>query len=492
MKRVSALLAIALMTLVAVLLVRAVTLRSLQVDVPPAPLLDIDPKPIAERLALSIRQRTISSQDPEELPREQFRELHTLLRVSYPRVHAALRRETIGGLTLLFTWPGSDPGLEPILFAAHQDVVPIDPSSEQDWEHPPFRGVVTDGVVWGRGTIDDKASLICLLEAVERLLSEGFRPQRTVYLAFGHDEEVGGDDGAAAVARKLSQQGTRLAWVLDEGGLIARDFVSQVRSPVAVVGIAEKGSVGIALDIEADGGHSSIPPRHTAIGDLASAVTALEANPMPASLDGVTSLFLDTLAPELGFVERIALANRWLFGPLIPLFFSRVPPLDAMIRTTTAVTIFQAGVKENVLPSSARVVANFRIHPNDSVESVTQHVRRTIADERIELQVGVRNAPRAPSRMSPVDTQGYDTIRRTIRAVFPGTVVVPYLVVGGTDARHYDRLSDEVYRFAPFVFGRDSMQLAHGTNEHISIDNLVGGVTFYDRLIRVGAGSGAP
>ena len=149
-------------------------------------------------------------------------------------------------------------------------------------------------------------------------------------------------------------------------------------------------------------------------------------------------------------------------------------------------------MKENVLPSSARVVANFRIHPNDSVESVTQHVRRTIADERIELQVGVRNAPRAPSRVSPVDTQGYDTIRRTIRAVFPGTVVVPYLVVGGTDARHYDRLSDEVYRFAPFVFGRDSMQLAHGTNEHISIDNLVGGVTFYDRLIRVGAGSGAP
>ncbi len=488
MKRAPALLGLTGLALVTILFVRASALSSRQVDVEPAAPLAIDPKPIAERLALSIRQRTISHQEPKLLPRAEFRGLHTLLRVSYPRVHRQLRRETIAGLTLLYTWPGSDPSLEPILLAAHQDVVPSDPDSEDDWRHPPFRGVVDEGVVWGRGAMDDKGSLICLLEAVERLLAAGFEPRRTVLLAFGHDEETGGDEGAAVVAERLAQQGTRLAWVLDEGGLIARDFVPQVRLPVAVIGVAEKGSVGIALEIEAEGGHSSVPPAHTAIGDLASAITALEAHPMPASMDGVTTLFLDTLAPELGLPERIVLANRWLFGPLIPLFFARVPALDAMIRTTTAVTLFEGGVKENVLPARARAVANFRIHPNDTIEAVAEHVRRTIDDERIQLQVGVRSLPRNPSSVSSVDSAGYDTIRRAIRAVFPGTLVVPYLVVGGTDARHYDRVSDDVYRFVPFVYGTESLRLAHGSNEHISVDNLVGGVSFYERLIRAGAG----
>ena len=261
---------------------------------------------------------------------------------------------------------------------------------------------------------------------------------------------------------------------------------------MAVIGVAEKGSVGIALDIEAPGGHSSTPPRHTAIGELAKAVTALEANPMPASLDGVTALFLDTLAPELGFPARFVLANRWLFGPLVPLAFSRVPALDAMVRTTTAVTLFQAGVKENVLPSRARAVANFRIHPSDTIESVTDHVRRTIDDERITLQVGVRSEPRNPSPVSSADTEGFATVEEAIRAVFPGTVVVPYLVVGGTDARHYHRVSDDVYRFLPFVYGQEALRLAHGSNERITVQNLVGGVSFYDRLLRAGAGQAPP
>jgi carboxypeptidase PM20D1 len=280
--------------------------------------------------------------------------------------------------------------------------------------------------------------------------------------------------------------------VLDEGGLIASEFIEGVAAPVAMVGIAEKGYLGIALEIEAPGGHSSVPPRHTAIGDLSSAVVALESNPMPASLGGVTALFLDTLAPELGFRARVVLANRWLFGPLLPWAFSRLPVMDAMQRTTTAVTIFQSGVKENVLPTQARAVANFRIHPSDTVESVVDHVRDTIDDERIALQVGVRSPPQEPSPVSPVDSKGFTTLERTIRAVFPGTAVVPYLVLGGTDARHYQRLSDDVYRFLPFVFGPEALRLAHGSNERISIDNLAGGVRFYVRLLRAGAGAAAP
>jgi carboxypeptidase PM20D1 len=487
-KRALAVIGAAVVVVVAVVLVRATTLSSRQVEAPAAPPLEIDPRPVAEFLALAVRQRTISYQDPERLPRAEFRELRTLLRATFPLTHAILEHELVSDLTLLYTWPGRDPSLEPILLAAHQDVVPVDPESEGEWEEPPFRGVVRDGVVWGRGTVDDKGSMICLLAAVERLVADGFQPERTVLLAFGHDEEVGGYAGAAAVAARLAEQGTRLAWVLDEGGLIARDFVSGMATPVALVGIAEKGSVGIGLEIEAPGGHSSIPPRHTAIGDLARAVVALEQNPLPARIDGTTALFLDTLAPELPFPARAVLANRWLFGPLLPLAFARAPALDAMVRSTTAVTIFEAGVKENVLPARARAVVNFRIHPDDDIETIREHVRRTVDDDRIELQVGVRTPPRNPSPVSPVDSEAYTTLARAIRSVFPDTVVVPYLLVGGSDARHYYRVSDDVYRFLPFSYGPESIRLAHGTNERISIENLEQGVRFYVQLLRTAAG----
>jgi carboxypeptidase PM20D1 len=210
---------------------------------------------------------------------------------------------------------------------------------------------------------------------------------------------------------------------------------------------------------------------------------------MPASLAGTTSLFLDSLAPEMSFPGRVLLTNRWLFGPLLIAGFARLEPLDARVRTTTAVTIFESGVKENVLPVRARAVVNFRIHPNDSIDSVVEHARDSIDDERVELQVGVRSPPRQPSPVSSVDSQAYLDLSKTIRSVFPGTAVVPYLVVGGTDARHYYRLTDNVYRFGPFIYGPETLRLAHGTNERISVDNLVRGVQFFVERIRSGAGA---
>jgi len=278
--------------------------------------------------------------------------------------------------------------------------------------------------------------------------------------------------------------------VIDEGGIIAADFLPGIEGAVAAIGIAEKGSVSVILEAEAPGGHSSTPPPHTAIGKLASAVAALERDPMPASLDGVTALFLDYLAPELSFPGRIVLANRWLFGPVLRYGFSREPALDAMLRTTTAVTIFEGGVKENMLPKRARAVANFRIHQRDSIDAVVRHVRRTIDDERIRLHVDVRTAPRNPSVVSPVDSEAFLGLARTIREVFPGVTAVPYLVVGGTDARHYHAVSENVYRFGPFVFRRDALWLAHGTDERITAENLVGAVRFYVRLLRNASGSG--
>lgn len=487
MKRLLAVLGVGVVLLLAVLLLRGAMVSSHQVDAEPAPALEVDGQAVAQRLALAVAERTISYQDASQLDVAEFRGLHTLLRTAYPRTHAQLELEKVGDLSLLYTWKGKNPELEPVLFAAHLDVVPIDADSADDWEQPPFRGVVADEVVWGRGTMDDKGSLICLLEAVEHLLGEGFEPERTVYLAFGHDEEVGGQDGAVRIADLLSERGVRLAWVLDEGGVVANGLMAGMEFPVAVVGIAEKGFVSIGLTMEAPGGHSSTPPPHTAIGDLAHAVVALEGNPMPARLDGTTALFFDTLTPELGFPARVLLANRWLFGPLLRAGLSRLTYVDAMMRTTTAATIFESGVKENVLPVRARAVVNFRIHPRDRIDTVVEHVRRTIDDDRIELQVGVRSTPREPSPVSPVDSEAFIGLARTIRSVMPGTVVAPFLVMGGTDGRYYHLVSDHVYRFNPFVFGRESLLLAHGTNERISIANLANGVRFYVERIRRGA-----
>jgi carboxypeptidase PM20D1 len=255
-----------------------------------------------------------------------------------------------------------------------------------------------------------------------------------------------------------------------------------------VIGIAEKGSVSIALDAVAEGGHSSTPPRNTAVGIVAAAVTALERHPMHGRIDGTTALFLDHLGPELSFPLRVVIANRWLFGPLLELALARTPATDAMLRTTTAATLVEGGVKENVLPIRARAVVNFRIHPSDSIEAVVEHVRRVVDDPRVELQVGLRSQPREPSPVSPVDSEAFDDIARTAREIHPEAVAVPFLVLGETDARHYAELTPRIYRFAPFEFGRDALERAHGTDERISVENLVSGVRFYRRLVARSAG----
>ncbi len=492
MRRSAAWIGLALLALGVVLVVRAARLPSRQLEAEPAPRVDIDSAALARRLAGGLRFRTVSHQDRARLDAAAFLGFQRYLEESYPAAHAALERETVAAYSLLYTWKGRDPSLPAVLLLAHQDVVPVEAGTEDAWQQPAFAGVIADGFVWGRGAMDDKGSIFCLFEAVEALLAQGFRPERTVHLAFGHDEEVGGDDGARRIAELLASRGVAVAYVLDEGGMIVQGFLSGVDLPIAVIGIAEKGSVSIALDIEVPGGHSSIPPRHTAIGELASAIEALERHPIPGGVDRTTALFFDSLAPELPFGARVVLANRWLFGPVLEVALSRVPTMNAMLRTTTAVTIFEGGVKENVLPSRARAVVNFRIRPGDTIESVAEHVRRTVDDDRIQLKVGVRSQPRNPSPVSRVDGEAFTQLARTIREVFPGTIVAPYLVLGGTDARHYAGLSDSVYRFGPWVYGRDSMQRAHGTDERISVEGLGDAVRFYRRLIRRSAGGGQP
>jgi len=484
MKRALALLAAGVLVLAAVGLVRALQTRSRQFPVEAGPALPPPPPPAeaASRLARGLRFRTISS---DSLPEAEFLALRRHLERSFPRVHAALTREVVAEQSLLYTWPGRDPDLPPVVCMGHLDVVPVEPGTERAWTHPPFGGVIADGAVWGRGSLDVKESVYGLLEAAEALLAGGFTPERTLYFAFGHNEEIGGD-GAATIARRLMEAGMRPALVLDEGMAVTEGIVPGIRAPVALIGVAEKGEVSLALTLETESGHSAMPEPHTAAGLLGRAVGRLEAHRLPARLRGPGEAMFRALAPEMAFPMRAAFANLWLTRRLIEGQLERAPATNALIRTTTAVTLLRSGVQANVIPRRARALVDFRILPGDTVEGIVAHVRRTVADDRIRIDpVGT---PRAPSPVSPTEAPGFRLLAGTIRREFPGSVVAPGLVLGGTDSRHFTDLTDAVYRFTPVRVGPGDLERFHGVNERIPVQDYAGAIRFYMAFL---AGAGA-
>lgn len=485
MKKLALALLAALVLLLAIVLVRAARFGQAQGEVPAAAAFTA-PAGAAERLAEAIRIPTISHEDSARFDAAAFAAFHQLLQTRFPRVHARLRRETVGGHSLLYTWPGTDPSLPPLLLMGHMDVVPVEPGTEARWDRPPFAGVVEGGYVWGRGAMDDKASVMGTLEAVEMLLAQGFVPRRTVLLAYGHDEEVGGR-GAQAIAALLRGRGVRPWMVVDEGGVIGQGLMPGVDRPTALIGIAEKGFVSVELTARAEGGHSSMPPPHGSIGRLSAAIRRLEDSPMPARLDGAALQLFNRVGPEMPFAQRAVFANLWLTRPLVIRTLQGAPGSNAIIRTTTAPTIFQAGTKENVLPSQARAVVNFRILPGDNVAAVVAHVRRVVDDTAVHVRA-MEGFSSEPSPVSRTDDEPYRLLERSIRQAAPDAVVAPYLVVGGTDARHYHALSQHVYRFLPIRMTSQDLERMHGTDERISVRDYEAGIRFYRQLLLNGAG----
>ncbi|HEU5218094.1 MAG TPA: M20 family peptidase [Gemmatimonadales bacterium] len=447
--------------------------------------LAFDQAAAAERLAGAIRFATVSYASGGPIDTAAFLGLHQHLQASFPQVHAALTRETVNGLSLLYTWKGADSTLAPVVLMGHMDVVPVAAPNLPEWTHPPFSGDVADGFVWGRGTLDDKTTVLSILEAVEALLREGFRPPRTVYLTFGHDEEVSGRYGAHAIVDLLVSRGVKPALVLDEGGFMATGVIPGLAGRTAIVGIAEKGYLSLKLRARAAGGHSSTPPHRTAIGALSRAIVALEASPFPSSLDGPTLGTLEAMAPYAPFAQRLALANLWLTAPLVKHMMRKSPLGAALLHTTTSPTMLSAGIKDNVLPPEATAVVNFRIRPGETVATVTERVRGIIADSLIVVEpldsVGVD-----PSPVSDVHSAAYALITETIRGMTPGeqVPVVPYLVMGGTDAKYWGAHSDRAFRFLAVPLGDGDLERVHGVNERVPVADYATSVNFFARLLR--------
>ncbi len=463
-----------------VVLVRTWTFTSKQLAPAPATPLTFDEEGAVRHLRRALRIMTISFQDPSRASAEAFAAFHTLLSEAFPRVHAALRRETVSDHSLLFTWAGADSSREPVLLLAHMDVVPADPSS--GWTHGPFSGDLADGYIWGRGALDDKSSVLGILEAVEALLAEGFRPRRTVCLAFGHDEEVGGRNGAARIAALLQSRGVDAALSLDEGMAIVDGIVPGAERPVALVGVAEKGYLTLELTVEGAGGHSSQPPRQTTLGILGAAVARIESNPMPSDLRDPVRRMLGDLGPEMSFGMRAVLSNLWLFEPLVTWQLSGATATDAALRTTTAVTMMSGGTKENVLPTRARAVVNFRILPGDTVDDVIAHVKHTVDDDRVRFDV--RGQANGPSLVSDADSPDYALLDKAIRQVFPEVWVAPALDLAATDSRHYEPVTRNQFRFGPLWMEEEDLSRIHGPNERIGRDHYLRGIRFFAQFIR--------
>lgn len=441
--------------------------------------------PAVERLAQAIRIKTISYQDHTAIDYAAFEEMHRFLRVSYPRVYAQLSVERVSQYSLLITWPGRDTTLSPVLFTAHMDVVPVEAGTEQDWLYPAFEGVVADGNIYGRGTLDDKQGVLGLLEAAESLLEAGFAPQRTLVFAFGHDEEISGKSGAGKIAALLSQRQMHFAWMIDEGGMVITDNPLLPGKSVALVNVAEKGYLTLTLTAEGTGGHSSRPPKVSTIGRLSNALAKIEANPFPARLVPPVTTMLETMAPYQSLPMRWVFGNLWLTGSIVADEMGGDPMTNAFVRTTTALTMMNAGVKENVIPQRAQAKVNFRLLPGDSPEQVIARIRSIVDDPNIDI--GYDNWDNMPAVASH-EAEGFRIISDAVTSVYDDVVVTPSLLTATTDTRHYIDVADHQYRFHGMSMTAAQTSSIHGTNEYISIESYLRSIAVARRMLELAGG----
>lgn len=467
---------ISLAMLVGVLIFNTIQFKSKQLDIDAQPASELSQLSL-HRFSESIKYKTISFGDSIPPDTTAFYGFHRFLKTAYPLIHEKLEKELVAEYSLLYKWTGKDDSVNPIVLMAHMDVVPLEPGTESLWSVNPFEGIIKRDTVWGRGATDDKMNLIAIMEAVEKLLSENYQPERTIYLAFGHDEEVGGT-GAIAIAKLLESRNIKADLVLDEGGIITVNKIPGIAQPVALVGTSEKGYLSLELSVEQNGGHSSMPSSETAIDILTKAIVKLRDNPFDADFSQSTRDFINYIGPEQPFLQKIVFANQWLFKSVIVGIYEKSAGGNAMVRTTTAPTIINAGVKDNVIPTLANATINFRILPGDTQESVISHVTSVINDTRVKIsKLSFGNDP---SRVTPVDGVGFKWVESAARKSFEHTIVAPFLMIGATDSRHYGKVSSQIIKFSPM---NDPIGF-HGINERISVKGYQDGIWFFEQLIK--------
>ncbi|MBQ7638019.1 MAG: M20/M25/M40 family metallo-hydrolase [Clostridia bacterium] len=466
--------------------VRAALSKEKKESFEPLPPEKVDLERYRKNLSDAIKIKTIADKHPESTNWEVFDEFHAFLRERYPLFHEKLELTVINRGALCFLWKGKTGDGDPIALLAHQDVVPISEGTLDDWTHPPFDGVDDGEFIWGRGALDMKNHLIAVMESVETLLEEGFEPERDVYILLGHNEEVmcdNTDNGAVAMCEYLKEKGVRLDCIIDEGGAILPvNIKGVINKDLAGIGVAEKGYADIEVAVHAKGGHSSQAPNHTALGKLANVIRDIENHQFKTKMSPMLYELFDKIARNVSYPVKLVTCNLRLLVPALELALGYVPAAASMMRTTTGVTMASGSPQANVLPQRASVIVNFRIFPGQTVDDVIAHLKKAIRykDVEINLLPGWKN----PSAISPTDSRCFKALERICRGMNPNTIVAPYLVMGGTDACHYQDVCENIYRYSPFRVNTSLLMTTHGTNERIPVASLEEGVAFFKRYIK--------
>ena len=470
-----------LVIFIAYLLFNAFSFKSVQIKADPVAKLEIDAMSI-ENFSNAIKIKTVSPENEIDFDSIQFHDFNTFLKRTYPLADSILEKKTFNSFSFLYKWNGSDTSLKPIVLMAHLDVVPVIEENLPDWKHNPFGGEIINDTIWGRGTIDDKIGVIGIMESIELLLKQHFKPQRSIYVVLGHDEEIGGLRGAKTMGEFLKEEKVKAEFVIDEGGSIVQQMVPGIDKDVALIGIAEKGFVSLKLSVKLEGGHSSMPEKETAIDVLSDAIVKLKKTPFPATISPPIEGFIKYLGPEMPFVNKLVFANKSIFSSVITSIYEKSASGNALVRTTTSPTVFNSGVKDNIIPQSASATVNFRIIPGETIATVTARVEQLVNDNRISISTG--DFTSEPSKVSRTDSFGFETLHKTISEIFPEVLVTPYLVVGATDSRHLNDISDNIYRFSATTLNKGNIKSFHGLNERLPVSDFKNSIRFYYQLIK--------
>ena len=463
---------------IAVILVRTALFRPPKEKRPASESAPCDEQKAVEDLAAMVRCKTVSDTDESKEDEAEFEKFEKLLPERFPEVHRVCSFEKLGRRSLLFRWQGKDSSVCRVLMA-HYDVVSAE---ESMWHKPPFAGVLENGVLWGRGTLDTKGTLNGVLQAAETLIKSGFVPKNDIYMAFSGNEETNGE-GAPAIVRYFRQKGIRPALVCDEGGAVVENVFPGVKSPCALVGIAEKGLCNIRFSVAGNGGHASAPPPHTAVGRLSRACARVEASPFKGRLSKPAKEMFDTLGRHSGFLYRMIFANLWCFKGLLDKICKKTGgELNALMRTTVAFTQMSGSKGMNVLPPYAEMVANLRIMCGETVQGAEEYLKKTVADDGVKLETVYGMDP---SRISATEGEAWEMMKTAIQTTWTDALVSPYLMLACSDSRHYGAISDHVYRFSAMALSKEERGEIHGNDERIPVETIVKTVQFYIRLIRM-------
>lgn len=466
-----------LVLLLAVIFIRALLFRPKAEAELKAPPVFVNSEKATADLAEMIRCKTVSNRDKSLEEKGEFEKLEKLLPKLFPKVFAKCEYSKVGDRALLFRWRGiSDKA--PTVLMAHYDVVSV---VEENWEKPAFSGIIENGILWGRGSLDTKVTLNGVLQAAEALIAEGFIPKNDIYFAFAGDEEINGH-GATDIVNIFRERGITPGAVVDEGGAVVEKVFPGVKSPCALIGIAEKGLLNVEYSVTGGGGHSSSPAPHTPVGRLSRACVAMENKPFRFKITKPVRDMLDTLGRRSTFVYRLIFANLWCFAPVLNLLTKKTGgEMNALMRTTTAFTVMEGSKGINVIPPYAKMASNHRLIPGDTTEKVLSAIRKRVKDKGVEIKALEGTNPSVVSR---IDCEGYERVALAIKGTWQDAVISPYLMVACSDSRHWGVISDKVYRFSAMALSNEERATIHGNNERIPLDTISKTVEFYIRLIK--------